>query len=505
MDTRQDTAAWQPLDGPSADARLGADPAATRAPDRINDDPTDGITDRFTDRFTDQITGRWLTAAVALLLLARLIMMAWAPLADTTEARYGELARQTVAGGYWLMPHMDAHTPFLAKPPLATWASAASMHLLGITEFAARLPALLCALLTVAVTLAFARVAGVRRPWLVVPVLAACPLFFASAGAVMTDAPQMAIVWAAQYSAWRALQPQAAQVRGWRLAFWALLGLGALSKGLATWALAGLPIAAWALLYRRTGDTVRRLWDWRGLLLALALCLPWYAAAERAYPGFLRYFIVGEHFGRFLVPGWQGDRYGTAHRQPPGAIWLFWCVAVLPWISVFSGGLAALARGRVRPLPVTGYLWCMVLVPLLFFTASRNIIWTYALTAIPPFAVLVAARFDAWSPVAQRHAAYALAAFAAAVLAALPLLEHLQEVQSDRALVRAFEKLAPAGATLAYRAHPAFSSAFYTRGTLRTAPPQHAGLVVVDNADLAHYPPAAVRFHGRRRSLVEEQ
>ena len=447
--------------------------------------------------------GYWLALAVALLLACRLALMWWGPLADTTEARYGELARQTAVHGYWLMPHMDAATPFFAKPPLSTWASAASMQLLGVNEFAARLPALLAALLALWISHAYARALGLREAGLVVPVLAASPLFFISAGAVMTDAIQMTIVWGAQYCAWRALADAPAQ-RRWRLGLWALVGLGALSKGLATWVLIGLPIACYALLQRDLRGVLRRLFDGAGVLLAAAICLPWYVAAQRAYPGFLQYFIIGEHFSRFLVPGWQGDRYGFAHRQPLGAIWLFWIGAALPWMHVFVARLApAVKARRLGGSAAERYLWCATLTPLIFFTFSRNIIWTYALTALPPFALLVVQWLAQQDERHRLRTAQALAAFALLALLATPFVLRQQEANSDRALVRAFRQLAAPGSVLAYDTQPAFSSAFYTAGAL-TQDTAGRKLVVLDNDTVARrgVPPEQVLFRGGRRSLV---
>ena len=61
-----------------------------------------------------------------------------------------------------------------------------------------------------------------------------------------------------------------------------------------------------------------------GTLLMLALALPWYVLAENKTPGFLDYFIVGEHWKRFVIKGWQGDLYGNAHSETPGTIWVYW-------------------------------------------------------------------------------------------------------------------------------------------------------------------------------------
>ncbi len=43
------------------------------------------------------------TASAVLLLLYRVFLMWILPLADTTEARYGEIARLTLAQGFWLI------------------------------------------------------------------------------------------------------------------------------------------------------------------------------------------------------------------------------------------------------------------------------------------------------------------------------------------------------------------------------------------------------------------
>ena len=72
-----------------------------------------------------------------------------------------------------------------------------------------------------------------------------------------------------------------------------------------------------------------------GVLLFVGLCLPWYLMAEIRSPGFLDYFIVGEHFNRFFNSAWQGDRYGFPKQQPLGIIWVFLAGFTLPWSMLF--------------------------------------------------------------------------------------------------------------------------------------------------------------------------
>jgi 4-amino-4-deoxy-L-arabinose transferase-like glycosyltransferase len=417
------------------------------------------------------------------------------------------------------MPHIDPQTPFFAKPPLSTWAAAGSMTLFGINEFTARLPSLLASLATALVAMAFASRLQVKQRWLVLPVLASCPLFFISAGAVMTDAVQMFIVTVALYFAWRALEIEGTGDavsklrRRWQIAFWITVGIGALSKGLADWALIGLPLICYGVLDGRPVQMFRRLFNWTGVVIAACIFVPWYAAAEHFYPGFLNYFIVGEHFSRFLIPGWKGDRYGIAHQQALGMIWIFWIAAMLPWTGVFVAELARFARRARTVAPLDRFLWCATLAPLVFFTFAHNIIWTYGLTAVVPFSVLVVRWLENASAKNFQIASYGVLVLAVAAIAAEPTIARNVRGNSDRDLVAAFHLAAPTGAALVYRVQPIYSPHFYAPGQVRYQPDGSVGaqairspFQVVANKDLEKQDAnRRVLFRGTRHTLIEEQ
>ena len=63
--------------------------------------------------------------------------------------------------------------------------------------------------------------------------------------------------------------------------------------------LPGMSIAVWMMLRRKWAETWRRIPWITGSVLLLLLVLPWYGVAEYRTPGFLRYFIIGEHIDRF--------------------------------------------------------------------------------------------------------------------------------------------------------------------------------------------------------------
>lgn len=406
--------------------------------------------------------------AIGTLLGTRLWTMASLPLADPTEARYGELARVTADGGFWLMPHMSPSEPFLAKPPLATWLSAASWKLLGSTEFALRAPSLIMAIVTIAIVAAIARDLGIGRAGrrMAVAVLVTTPLFMVTAGAVMTDAVHLALASAGMWLAWRAIH--ASDQRRWRLAFWIIIGAATLAKGLATVALIGLPLVAYAACGGGASRVWRGLWDALGVLIAATIAIAWYLPAERASPGFLKYFFIGEHLQRFLEPGWSGDRYGRPHRVPWGTIWLYWALAIAPWVGLFVSQASTLwSRVRRRALePDDRWLWCWLLAPLIFFSLASNIIWTYALTAIPPFALLCG-RWSEHATGRLRRVVPLVIALVAAVSVVFGVwwLPRMADASSSRELIRTAQTQRP-GVPIVVRGLYPFSASYYTRGTV---------------------------------------
>ncbi|MEP6943751.1 MAG: glycosyltransferase family 39 protein [Betaproteobacteria bacterium] len=422
---------------------------------------------------------RLLVLLVAGVLLVRLVTLAAYPLTDPTEARYAEIARKMLETGRWITPQFDYGVPFWGKPPLSTWASAMTMSMFGVDEFGARLPSLLFMVGSAALVWAL----GVRRAgrdlglWATV-IFATTGLVFVSAGAVMTDPALTLGTTLAMAGFWGALHLEGRASRTAGLGFFVGLAVGLLAKGPVAAILTILPIGAWALWTRNSKAAISKLpWVGGGVLLA-ALVIPWYWAAERATPGFLDYFLVGEHWKRFTQPGWTGDLYGAAHARPRGMIWLFWLGVALPWslaaitwlaraALVRRGDLRAIARDSWRSYFV---LWS--LAPMIFFTVSGNVLPSYVLPGLPALALVVA---DLWRPriddarllrplvrQALWTGAVLCAGFAIAIVVLRPRLEN---ELSHKGLVREFQRQREGEpAELLYVRQQPASAAFYTRG-----------------------------------------
>jgi 4-amino-4-deoxy-L-arabinose transferase-like glycosyltransferase len=428
---------------------------------------------------SQKTSSRWLWILLGFVALARLLTLGLYPLTDTTEARYGEVARKMAELGNWVTPLYDYGVPFWAKPPLTTWLTAISIEVFGVNEFAARLPYFLLALLVAWLLWAWVRRTSGRQAQLAVAMMSGTLLYFVASAAVMTDLGLVLGTTLALRGFWAAFE-QGGSARPKEV--WLLfigLGIGLLAKGPIAVVLSGLPIGLWMLLTGNIKASLQRLPWLKGSLLTLAIAAPWYVMAEIRTPGFWEYFFIGEHWNRFTVTGWAGDKYGTAHATQRGAIWLFALAAVMPWTALLP--LLWIGRkpsqGLQIPEPAnysrdfSFYLLAWSVAPCLFFTLSGNILWTYVLPALPAMALLAARWLSHDARARWVDSVVAAGVLAMGLLvAAFFVREALADSwKSAKTVVQAHQASA-SGQPLLFMGDLPYSGSFYSQGKARALP-----------------------------------
>jgi 4-amino-4-deoxy-L-arabinose transferase-like glycosyltransferase len=342
-------------------------------------------------------------AGLPLLVLVAAIALAWNVsgyrLLDPDEGRNAEVAREMAQSHDYLVPHLDG-LPYLDKPIVYFAAAALLMEVFGPTETAARLPAYLATLATVALLVWFGRrrwgedagwLAGLAYATTVLPLAYARAAIFDS---TLTLCSTAAIVWFFE---------------GRGVAAWAALGVGTLTKGPIAVALVLLAVVPHALA---TGCPVRRLFPWRGLAVFGLITLPWFLAVSFHHPEFPAYVFARETFERLTT--------SSFHRTAP-----FWYylpivpVAAFPWIVPALAGVRAggrdVWRARREPAAREPLLFaCWVIVPLLFLTLNQSKLPQYVLPLMPAFA-LAATRSIVMRGIATATRAYAAIALVAGV------------------------------------------------------------------------------------------
>lgn len=406
--------------------------------------------------------------------LARLLSLGLYPLMDTTEARYAEIARIMVELHDWVTPWFDYGVPFWGKPPLSFWLTAASFKLFGINEFAARLPHWLGGLLVTWLVWSLSARRSHREAIYTVTLLVGSTLYFISAGAVMTDMTLVLGTTLATRGFWLGLHgtDKERSRESWLL--FVGLGIGLLAKGPVAVVLIMLPIAVWTIVTRNIVRVWRDLPWLRGSLVALAIAMPWYVLAELRTPGFLNYFLVGEHWQRFVTPGWSGDLYGSAHKYPRGTIWLFMFADLLPWTLLLPAVALYWRKARTSSKSVPDdrnwhtYLLLWGLAPAVFFTAAGNILWPYVLPGVPALALWA----SGWLARQQDRrlverlliggVVFTLL-ITSALLVSLPITGRSED-KSAKALVGDYESRHTPEQALIFLGKRPFSAAFYSHG-----------------------------------------
>lgn len=290
-------------------------------------------------------------ALLAVLLLFPFLGLGTPPLFDLDEGAFTASTTEMFLRGDFLSSHLLGE-PRHDKPILIYWLQAASVALLGPSEFAWRLPSALAASLWIGLTYAFVsrmldRSAG----------LTAALIIATAAGlAVITraaTADALLNLWlaGAGYATWLWLQEGR---RRWLYLAWAAMALGFLTKGPVALVIPGGAVTLWCLL---RGDW-RRLLAWAlapgPLGLFLVIAAPWFVVQTvNEGPGFLAGFFLTHNLSRFDTP-MEGHGGNLLYYVP---------VVVLSLLP--HSGLLLVALGRWRALWQEdllryGLLWFLV-------------------------------------------------------------------------------------------------------------------------------------------------
>ena len=296
------------------------------------------------------------------------------------EPRYAAIARSMAETHDWVTPRLWG-TPWFEKPVLYYWLAGIAMRLFGVSEFAARLPSALAALLAVAaIKWAALRSYGLGAAWFSLLMLPASVAMIGFSHAASPDMLFAGLLAAAMAAALEILQtPRPGPIA--RIAFGFFLGAAVLAKGPAAVVLAGGATLLWAAFVRQWQTPFRFL---HPLIVAVfcATALPWYILCALRNPDFLRVFIWQHNFERYLTPVFQ-------HPQP---FWFYAPVlaaALFPW-TVIPAGLLFTKWERQGWQDSPGmFILCWALFPFLFFSFSQSKLPGYILPAVPPAFLLL--------------------------------------------------------------------------------------------------------------------
>jgi 4-amino-4-deoxy-L-arabinose transferase-like glycosyltransferase len=322
-------------------------------------------------------------------------------LMDDVDAVQANIARTMLHTGDWVTARLDG-VKYLEKAPLIYWTIAASYTIFGIHDWAARIPVALAAMALCWLTAGFGVWAfGRREGFYAGLVMATCIGLFLFTRILIPDVMLVFTIALAMWSFLRALDESEKRPRWWAASLAACLGAGLLLKSLVG---VLFPVASgviYLLLTRQffVQRTWQRLRPFSGVVIGLAIALPWHVMATLRNPpyfafkmesipgeyhGFLWFFFINEQLLRFLNLRTPRD-YDTVPRYLFLVFHLLW---LFPW-SVYLPAIGRLTykpKDRAGQVRLLAAIWTtFVLVFFLFSTTQEY----YSMPIYPALALLL--------------------------------------------------------------------------------------------------------------------
>ena len=320
---------------------------------------------------------------------------------DDVDAVQAQISRRMLTSGDWVTARLDG-VAYLEKAPLQYWVIAISYKLLGVYDWAGRIPYALSAIALALLTATFGSWAFGKRPGFYAGLcISTCVGLFLFTRILIPDVMLAFTITLAMWAFLRALDKGEKRPGFWAFTLAVCLGVGLLLKSLVAIV---FPVAT-ALIYLAitrqlsSPQSWKRLHPFRGFLIVLLIAMPWHVFATLRNPpyfdlsfhsgpgqyhGFLWFFFMNEQLLRFLNLRYPRD-YNTVPRL---YFWLFHLLWLFPW-SVY---LPAVFKLSFRPMDRAGQtrllLLCWTGFILIFFTLSTTQEY-YSMPCYPALALLL--------------------------------------------------------------------------------------------------------------------
>ncbi|WP_421656453.1 ArnT family glycosyltransferase [Leptothermofonsia sp. ETS-13] len=363
---------------------------------------------------------------------ARLIAIAWilviggiafignlggTGLVDETEPLFAEAARQMKETGDWVTPYFNG-APRFDKPPLIYWLMAIAYQMIGVNEWAARLPSALSAIALMGMGFYTLKRFGAatldgypdsNQCWLSAfigsALIALHPLtiIWARTGVsdmLLTGCIGLALMaFFCGYAEGEVDQGKSLQIHNlvfktsqiWYFTFYLLIALAILTKGPVGIVLPGLTIGSFVLYVGNWRAVLREMHLLQGLFIILLVALPWHILVTLANgKAFIDSFFGYHNVERFT-------EVVNRHWAP----WYFYFVVVLlgfvPWSLYLPAAIARLRfwkrsiwrhQPRTTHLGLFTFFWFVCIFG--FFTIAATKLPSYVLPLMPAAGILVA-------------------------------------------------------------------------------------------------------------------
>lgn len=329
------------------------------------------------------------------------ILFSWrlgaVPLMGLDESLYAEVSRQMTVRSNYIVPFFNGEY-FFDKPPVVYWMQALCIKIFGVNSFAVRLPSAICAVcLVFFVNWLGNKLFNPRTGFISALISATCILSTALARLAIIDMVFTLFI-TISLSMFLLCYLKKSNSKFYLLA-WAAAGLSVMTKGPAGIVLIGLVILVF-LAFKKDLKSLFKPIHLLGLLLFLAISVPWFLLVQRATNGvFFNEFFLHQNLERAA-----GKDFG--HNFPIYSYIPIYFITFAPWsfyvISAWRKQVKLKPENDEQKTALFLAIWISVIFIVFTLIISKLIGYIYPF--YPAAALLIGYWFD--NAIVQNEAKY---------------------------------------------------------------------------------------------------
>lgn len=311
------------------------------------------------------------------------------PFVSPDEGRYVEIPREMVVTGDYVTPRLNG-LKYFEKPPMFYWMQSAAIKTLGINENSMRFWTVLFAILgCLSLFLVGTKCYSQNVGLVSVGVLASSLIYYCHSHLIILDLVLSVFLSGCLWSFFLAFVKENSlkiPKKFLIISMYALSALACLTKGLIGAILPGFVVFMW-MLFTHNWKKLREILYVPGILVFLAIFLPWHVLAAYRNHDFLYFYFIVEHFLRYTTE--FHNRYQPAWFFIPVLL-----IGMIPWTGFALVSLKNLVKKSCAKNSESIFLSCWILGVLGFFSFSHSKLIPYILPVIQPLALITGIFFE---------------------------------------------------------------------------------------------------------------
>lgn len=302
------------------------------------------------------------------------------PIYILDEAKNAEAAREMFENNNWVVPTFNGELR-TDKPALHYWFMMIAYKIWGVSAFSARFFSAVFGVLTIISTYHFTKKFISKKLGLITVFIFCSAIFFIQEFHLAVPDPYL--IFFISFSLFNFFDYYIDRKKINLLLFYVALGLGVLAKGPVAVALPGLIVFIFLILKKDFKfKTITSLHPLVGVMVTVAVCLPWYMMVHNATNGaFTKGFFLDHNIKRF-----SGGMEG--HGGLPFVTWAFVLLGLLPYsFFIFQGFVHSWKERKSNDFVLFSFLTSVVFIG--FFSISGTKLPNYPMPSYPFIAVLI--------------------------------------------------------------------------------------------------------------------